>query len=165
MSAKDRPQSTDAVAMSRDGGWLALTSRAGLEVWAQASRKRTVVRALPRFKGKVWQMAFSADAAKILFAVDSKMEIVALPSGECQWALDVPSPVRGADFSPDDRLLATVSQPPGGSPATLWDPSTGAEVGRIGSDSGQCGYVKFSPDGRFLVSTEADDAVLWALVR
>ena len=45
-------------------------------------RKRTVARPLPRFKGRIWQLAFEAldRAERILFAVDSRMDMITLPS-------------------------------------------------------------------------------------
>lgn len=161
ISVKERLLSSDAVTMSRDGRWLALASHAGLVVWDTAARKRTVARPLPRFKGRVWQLAFSSDAERILFAVDSRMEMITLPSGGGLWAVDVPSPVLDADFAPDDGMLATVGQAQASSPTLVRDSITGSEVFRVGAASG---VARFSPDGRFLLTSEGDSAVLWALV-
>jgi Hsp70 protein len=164
LSVKDRWQSTASVAMSPDGRRLAVIARAGMEVWEQAGRKRTLARALPRFKGKVWYLAFSADGEKVLFAYDTTMELAAVPSGTSLWTVADTVPVSGADFAAGGRLLATVSVP-GGSLVTLRDPATGAEVGSLGAGDGPSGAARFSADGRFLVTAAADTSVVWALVR
>jgi WD40 repeat protein len=161
LSVKDRWQHTGCVAMRPDGQQLAVVAREGLEVWQQGGRKPTLVRALPRFKGKVWHLAFNADGEQVLFAYDTTMELAEVPSGTSLWTMADAVPITGAEFAAGGRLLATVNQP-GGSLVTLRDPATGAEVGSLGKGDGA---ARFSADGRFLATAAADTSVVWALVR
>ena len=75
----------------------------------------------------------------------------------------VPSPVLNADFAPDDGMLAIVSQAQAqaSSPAWLRNALTGIELFRIGATSWRRAV---QPRLAFLVSSEGDSAVLWALV-
>jgi hypothetical protein len=164
LSVRERLLSSDAVTISRDGRRLALASRNGIELWNREPRRRTIIRPLPRFSGRVWRMAFSPDASSLLFAVDSRMEMIQLPGGESMWTVDVPGPVLEACFSPDGTLLATLSHPPANSAVWLREAATGHEAGRIDAAAGTCARTKFSPDGRFLVCTEDDTTGLWALL-
>ena len=163
LAVRERVVSGEAVTMSRDGRWLALVSRAGLEVWDRTTCRHVAGRPMPRFTGQVRHLAFGSEPNRLLFAVDSRLEMIALPSGASLWAIDVPTPVRAADFDAHDKLVATIGHPPDSSSVWLRDTSTGVEVDRISSSAGPCGFVRFSPDGRFLVSSAGDDAVLWAL--
>jgi hypothetical protein len=163
MSVKERLLSDDGITMSRDGRWLGLVSRSGVEVWEQPGAKRFIVRQLPRFKGRVRHLCFSADSTKILFAFDSRLELISLAAGEVLWSIDVQHPVRSAEFTPEGSWLATVPQPVGYSSASLRDAATGRELAQIPSPNGACSWVRFSPDGRFMISEDGDHAVLWAL--
>jgi WD40 repeat protein len=163
LSARDRPVSGEAVAMSRDGRLVALISRDGLFMWDRTTHKRHPVRPIRRFSGQVRHLAFSWDASRLLFAVDSVLEMIALPSGVTLWGTNLPAPVLAAEFAADDQLIAVASHPPAESSVSFRNTVTGAELDRVSSSAGPCGHVKFSPDGRFLVSSEGDNAVLWAL--
>ena len=163
LSARDRPVSGEAVAMSRDGRLLALISRDGLFLWDRTTHRRHPVRPIRRFSGQVRHLAFSWDASRLLFAVDSILEMIALPSGVTLWGTNLPAPVLAADFAPDDQLIAVASHPPAESSISFRNNVTGTEVDRVSSSAGSCGYATFSADGRFLVSSEGDNAVLWAL--
>jgi WD40 repeat protein len=163
LSARDRPVSGEAVAMSRDGRLVALISRDGLFVWDRTTHRRHPVRPIRRFSGQVRHLAFSWDASRLLFAVDSVLEMIALPSGATLWGTNLPAPVLAAEFAPDDQLIAVASHPPAESSVSFRDTVTGAEMEGVSSSAGSCGYAKFSADRRFLVSSEGDNAVLWAL--
>jgi WD40 repeat protein len=163
LSARDRPVSGEAVAMSRDGRLVALISRDGLFMWDRTTHKRHPVRPIRRFSGQVRHLAFSWDASRLLFAVDSVLEMIALPSGVMLWGANLPAPVLAAEFASDDQLIAVASHPPAESSVSFRDSVTGTEMDRVSSSAGSCGYAKFSADRRFLVSSEGDNAVLWAL--
>ena len=62
LTVEEKLLGSDAVAMSQDGRLLAVASRAGIEVWQQPIPKRALVRPLPKFKGRVWQIAFTPGA-------------------------------------------------------------------------------------------------------
>ncbi len=61
---------------------------------------------------------------------------------------------RGIAFSPDGRLVAT-----GADDIVLWDAATMTNLGRLEYPS-VVWHVAFSPDGRWLVSTHGDGAIL-----
>jgi WD40 repeat protein len=61
---------------------------------------------------------------------------------------------RGAAFSPDGRLVAT-----GSSDIVLWDTATRTLLARLEHTDNVWG-MSFSPDGRWLVSTHGDGAIL-----
>lgn len=69
--------------------------------------------------------------------------------------------INDAVFSPDGRLLATVSQDTN---VKLWDVSTGQEIGTLTSHAQPINAVAFSPDGSRL-ATAGDDGfiILWNL--
>jgi len=79
------------------------------------------------------------------------------------WGTNLPAPVLAAEFASDDQLIAVAGHPPAESSVSFRDTETGAELDRVSSSAEPCGHAKFSPDGRFLVSSEGDNAVLWAL--
>ena len=163
MSVKERLLSGDGAAVSRDGRRLALVSRTAIEVWDQPGRQRTIIRRLPQAQGTVRHLAFSADATRLLLAYDSTLELMSAHDGQMLWSAALPVPVRHAEFAPDDSLIATVSMPSGAAPVSLRDAATGDETAQAGSADGPYGWARFSPDGRFLISSAGDDAALWAL--
>jgi WD40 repeat protein/serine/threonine protein kinase len=76
----------------------------------------------------------------------------------CRLVIDHSRSVRGADLSPDGRLLATAS----GDTAQLWDAGTGRPIGPPLRHAARIYAVALSPDGRLLL-TGSDDrsARLW----
>jgi Hsp70 protein len=164
MSVKERLLGDSGVAISHDGRKLGLVSRAGIEVW-DPPKSRAIVRRHPGppSNGKVWQLAFSPDGAKILLAADLHLELISLPAGETLWSASLAAPACWAEFAPGDGLLAIVSQTARGLVVSLRDAATGGEVSQAGPGEGGGGWARLSPDGRFMVSAEGDNAVLWAL--
>jgi WD40 repeat protein len=75
------------------------------------------------------------------------------------WLQEFDAPVNASAFSPDGRLLATVTQ--GGT--TLWDTATWHPVGRpLRSSQGGWEGVDFSPDGRTMAIAGGEGRVeLW----
>ncbi|MCP4420190.1 MAG: protein kinase, partial [Chloroflexi bacterium] len=69
--------------------------------------------------------------------------------------------INDSTFSPDGRLLATVSQD---SNVKLWDVATGQEIGTLTSHAQPVNAVAFSPDGNRLASAGNDGyIILWNL--
>jgi hypothetical protein len=164
LTVKERLLSPDIVALSYNGAKIGLVSRAGIEV-REHGGMRSLVRPLRNFKGRIWFLAFTPDGSALLASVEGQLDLIDIASGKSLWCLEFPNPVRRAGFSPDARLLATVGQSPGDSMTVLRDAASGREVTRIVSAYGPASCVAFSPDGRFMVTSEGDNAVLWALVR
>ena len=80
---------------------------------------------------------------------------------------------QGVDISPDGRLAVTASGPQKSDTATaerldatirLWDLDSGAEVRRIDQHRSTVYDVKFTPDGRWLISTSLDGTLrVWSV--
>ena len=86
LSAKDRPVSAEAVAMTRTARLMALISRDGLFLW-----DRTTHRASPRPADQAFRRAGPAVGVQLgrrqaPVAVDNVLEMIALPSGAMLWA-------------------------------------------------------------------------------
>jgi WD40 repeat protein len=68
--------------------------------------------------------------------------------------------LRGAAFSPDGRILATVSD---NRSVRLWDTNSGGLRGRLDGHAGEINGLAFSPDGKYLTSGDDTGFRLWDL--
>jgi WD40 repeat protein len=140
-------------------------------LWDAASGKQIVV-----FKGHdhvVRSVAFSPNGEYLVTAsYDKTARIWDVKTG--RQILSIPGiaardMVSSAAFSPDGKLVATatagLSLPPASAPAAqIFDAATGKEVMRLGDQSGSVLSIKFSPDGRHLLTASADStAKIWDL--
>ncbi|MSU36497.1 MAG: WD40 repeat domain-containing protein [Pedosphaera sp.] len=70
----------------------------------------------------------------------------------CGW-------ISSLTYSPDNRILASSSWD---RTIILWEPQTGALIGRLTNHTAWVGSIAFSPDGRRLFSVSADHSIrLW----
>jgi WD40 repeat protein len=137
---------TEAAAITRDGGQLAVGTRAGaLEVQDVSSGR---VRAATQHLRSITSVAFDPAGARIVTISDDRTARV--------WdahALDASVAVlRGhddrllsAEFSPDGRFVLTSSMD---GTARLWDP--GLETTVLVFTKSKRGTARFSPDGRLI---------------
>jgi WD40 repeat protein len=102
-------------------------------------------------------LAFSPDAKYVVYhgtTFFKGVDVFELATGKWLLPLDEPEDCRGCDFSSDGKLLATISGTQRG--LRLWDLATGKLRKQIsagdGGSPGAYAYVKFSPDGKFLVT-------------
>ena len=117
------------------------------------------------------QVEFSPDGQ--LFATarhPDDVDVVSLASGRLLYHLDwtqqgqglidenTITPAPCATFSNDGLLLATGGRD---SMVTLWNAKTGALIKVLGNHAGAAWKVKFSPDGKWLVSGGEDGAKVW----
>jgi WD40 repeat protein/tRNA A-37 threonylcarbamoyl transferase component Bud32 len=107
-------------------------------------------------------LLLALEACRLDDSVDSRGALLgALEHGSRirAWLQDFQSPVNAATFSPDGRLLATVTL--GGT--TLWDTTTWKPVGPpLRSSQGASEWADFSPDGRMLAIAGGEGRVeLW----
>ncbi|MCS6851577.1 MAG: serine/threonine protein kinase [Gemmataceae bacterium] len=127
-------------------------------VWDVAS-SQPVTPILPH-NGSVVRVAIDISAAHVALASDDNTATV--------WAIRCAAdqtprprhdgPVRQVHFSPDGRLVLTCSR----RQARLWDPGTGASVGRVMEHDDEVLAATFSPDGQRLATASRDHkAGLW----
>ena len=81
------------------------------------------------------------------------------PSGELPAGFALPSSVRGAVFSPDNKLLATRGEP--GDPSAgrlihIWDAATGKQIRSLRTLNQPLTAIAFSADSSSLISATPD---------
>lgn len=153
-----------AAALSPDGRFQAVARYQSVEV--QDLSTNTRVHHFDGLPGKVNQLAFSPDGARLVAATGS----VGISGMAICWDLKDGTPslklegehqdlVYSARWSPNGKLLAT-----GGYDrrVILWDTTTGKVVHRMTAHTGAVFNLAFSPDGTLLASASADQTVkLW----
>jgi WD40 repeat protein/tRNA A-37 threonylcarbamoyl transferase component Bud32 len=146
-------------AFAHDGRRLATARPAGFAIWDTSAL--TVVREQPE-AGACSAFVFSRDDRQLAsFAADGRSVRV--------WETDSARPVaefavagtklRGGDFSPDGRWLATCGTDQA---IHFWDLEARRKVGELKGHENEVRAVTFSPDGQLLASAGKDGTVrLW----
>jgi WD40 repeat protein len=163
----DKVKQVQALAISRDGRWLATENSSDtVTLWEAATGKE--IRTLPTDKsvgapGTTWvySIAFSPDSRWLASGVDNKtVRIWEVSTGRAvRDFMAQRRPVIYVAFSPDGRLLAT-----GDDEKTIgiWDVASGKEIQKLSGHKKAVNAVAFSPNGRWLASASADKTVkLW----
>ncbi|MGW7263364.1 WD40 repeat domain-containing protein [Streptomyces sp. NPDC054842] len=144
-----------AVAYSRDGRYLAAVTASIAVIWDAATHERLREMSRP---GKAGPLAFNPSGT-----------LLATASARRTWAWDVATgeectqftgihrdDVTDLAFSPDGQTLATAGWD---SQVGLWDPTTGAALGRLTGLSQPFVSVEYSPDGRLLAAAGWDGLI------
>ncbi len=152
------------VAFSPDGQRLATFGKYPtvlVHVWDAATGKKQAD--LKGHTGQVWQVAFSPDGKRLASASeDATVRIWDVASAREELVLrGHAARVQSVAFSPDGTRVASASLWQGAE-VKLWHlPTGGQEVLNLRPPSGDCERIAFSADGRCLLGSTADRAVLW----
>jgi WD40 repeat protein len=109
--------------------------------------------------------AFSSDGQRIVVVGDQDgvAHVYETAGGRQVFTLspgDQLPKISTATLSPDGRLLLTASR--GESIARVWDVASGAAWGQLTGHTGDLSGIRFSPDGRFILTYSVDrTAALW----
>jgi len=164
---------TLALAFTRDGGRLLAAANPGpgssdgpalTELRAWQTRGLAPVPPTPLGSEQVYDLAVSPDGETLAVTGPSRtVELRPLDrNGPARQLGSHPASVRQVVFSPDGRLLATITTE---EPIVrLWDRASGALLATLTGHSDPLNGIAFSPDGRTLASGGPDGYVgLWAV--
>jgi hypothetical protein len=156
------PQGVLGVTWSPDGKRIAAACWDGA-VWILNADTGEIIRKLPGAPKPFWSSAFSPNGAYIASGGnDGKLRVWSAADGRLLQTVTVSDrtdvSLRGIAFSRDSRTLAV-----GGEDYTvsLWDPETGAPLGRYGAFGGWIGKLSFAPNGDLAVSGTYFRADIW----
>ena len=152
---QDHSDSLSMVAFSPDGRTLASGSEDDtMKLWDLSTNKVLKTFNVDR---DVQGIAFSPNGAT-LAAVASEVQLWDIGTGVQLRTFDLDEPGFVPSFSPDGQLIACGD----GHAVKIWNVSTGYELHRWTSHSGNIGVVVFSPDGKTLASGSEDRTVkIW----
>jgi WD40 repeat protein/transcriptional regulator with XRE-family HTH domain len=153
-SAFDEPV---AVALDRDGEWLAVGTLSG-EVRAWHMPDRTGVLAVTGHVGTVPSVALSGDGRLLASAgLDGRVKLWALPTARLVADFDADSTgVWGVALSADGRLMASGG---GDSTVKLWAPESNELLRKLEGHTAMVTCVGFSADGALVASSSMDGTV------
>jgi RNA polymerase sigma factor (sigma-70 family) len=146
------------VAVAPDGGLLAWSHSHFVTLWDIANRKQLHEwRAAPRRYSDRGMLAFSPDG-KALAASDEGIVVLRdVVNGKEIRRWDTKEDhVGGMAFSPDGKRLALIGQ---SRRISIWDTTTGCELGGDDDSRGFVEQIAFSPDGR-TAATAGHDSVI-----
>ena len=155
----------NSVAFSPDGRFI-VTSNSSPDNAAHIWPLQPLIHTLQGHSGVVHVVAYSPSGRYLLTAADDgTARLWDAATYTLVRTFVAGLPVTGADFSPDERYLASAS----GSTAWVWEIDTGTLVRSFPSratqyDSPGVVDVAFSPDGRYLIASQYDSTVCrWQL--
>jgi WD40 repeat protein len=142
------------------GNWREQT-HGEVKFWDVASGKQKGE--LPRHDQAVWSVAFSPDNTLLVTASnDGLVRVYDATSKALVRTLRVGVPVRNIAFSPDGTLLAAGPNADNETSIRLWEVATGQERATLQGHGAMTFTVRFSPDGKSLVSCSKDGTTkLW----
>lgn len=152
-----------ALALSPNGAVLASADRAGaIKVWDTASRRS--IHDLRTGGAAPADLAVAPVASGLVAAAEHGGAVTVFALGGAATQTRTLAAHRAdataVAFSPDGELLATGARD---GTLALWNPSSGAQVGKLGGHNAAILDLAFAPDGHLLASAAADGSVrLWS---
>jgi WD40 repeat protein len=149
---------------SPDGNHLATAGNRTVRLWQLPSGK--AVAPVLISSGEVNRIAFSPDGKRLVAAgKDRTATVWDCSSGQAVLTLPHDGPVECACFSPDGRQIATagetsraVNRAGKGGFGLVWDAATGQQVAGPLLHSNKVISIRFSPDGRHVVTAAEDNS-------
>ncbi len=161
-------KSGDAVVFSPHGDLIASVDGSSVKIWEVLSG-RLIHNVDTNKKGDLYSLEFSPNG-KTIVAVGEYKNIIFLDveNGRLLRGFDAQdaNPIYRATFSPDGKIIASGPIDLFKSYKThavrLWDVETGALLKTLEGHGGSVGGLRFSSDGRFLVSGDTEGTIrLW----
>lgn len=145
-----------ALSFAADGKTLAAGRSDGrIDVWETASG----ISRLPSRENSYTDVGISHDAATLALVSGNHVHLVASAGAKERFRLtehrDI---ITGLAFSPDDQTLATASRD---GTAKLWDVASGQIQATLSHHQHGVSYVRFTPDGRTVVSVDQSHLKFW----
>lgn len=167
LTAEAPPQLVDAgeiraIAFHRDGTKLAVAGEQGVSYWDPRNLSGPPIRV---DEGTCESVAFSADGRRIAWAKNSDIKVRELGSNANATVMGAPVMAVGAAvLSQDGHWLATTSEEFGQQDAgivRLWDVGEGREAHVLTGEAAAVSSMRFSPDGRRIVTFGAKAIAAW----
>ncbi len=147
----------DAIAVSRDGRFLAVAGRDGtVSIWAARALTLTMRVRMP---SAATDVAFSPDGSVVAAAAGAAVALWDTSDDTRRLAVDANGKVDAIAFSPDSGGLAAATST---GTVVIWNARTGSLMARARPGTGPVNTLAFSPDGRLLATAGNDgDITLW----
>ncbi|HRE46929.1 MAG TPA: TIR domain-containing protein [Aggregatilineales bacterium] len=130
-----------------------------VRLWETVSGKE--IRRFTEHQAPVYRVAFSPDGRYALSGdQQGQVRLWATDKSQTVRQFTAESPVYSVDYSPDGRYVAAGMD---GGDVVIWDTRTESVVRRWKADDVHLNEVRFSPDGRYLVTLNAGarNVILW----
>ena len=149
----------NAIAISRNGTWLAVaTSDGTVQIWDYPQRRVFTNFTATPFDASQTPIAFSADGRSLAMVKDGRVYLLKAGSWELDRILvpDKPSKLFAVVFAHGSNVLATSN-----TGLHAWNITTDTEISTPISFTGNCQQIALSPDGNWIALSTGDRVMAW----